>query len=150
MLSLDTNLLLFALNADCPEHPAAHGFLSAIGHRDDVAICELVLVELYLLLRNPAVLANPLSSAEAVAICRGYRSNPHWRLLENAPVMERVWDQAAGSSFPRHRVIDARLAFTLQHHGVTEFATANTRDFEAFGFARVWNPLAETESGRTW
>jgi uncharacterized protein len=149
MLSLDTNLLLFALNADCPEHPAAHRFLSAMGRRDDVAICELVLIELYLLLRNPAVLANPLSPTEAVAICRGYRSNPHWRVLENAPVMERVWDQAAAPGFPRRRVIDARLAFTLQHHGVTEFATANTRDFETLGFIRVWNPLVETESGRT-
>ncbi|NJK91406.1 MAG: type II toxin-antitoxin system VapC family toxin [Blastochloris sp.] len=40
----------------------------------------------------------------------------------------------------RH-IIDARLAFTLRHHGVTHFATANTKHFESFGFERVWNPL---------
>ena len=38
-------------------------------------------------------------------------------------------------------MIDARLALTLRHHGVTEFATANLKDFEGFGFAKVWNPL---------
>lgn len=29
----------------------------------------------------------------------------------------------------------------LRHHGVTELATANTKDFADFGFDRVWNPL---------
>ena len=28
------------------------------------------------------------------------------------------------------------------NHGVTEFATANVKDFQGFGFTRVWNPLA--------
>jgi hypothetical protein len=30
----------------------------------------------------------------------------------------------------------------LLHHGVTEFATANVKDFAKVGFKRVWNPLA--------
>jgi len=37
--------------------------------------------------------------------------------------------------------IDIRLALTLQHHGVTDFATVNTSDFCDVGFRRVWNPL---------
>jgi len=36
---------------------------------------------------------------------------------------------------------DTRLALTLQHHGVTEFATRNDAHFTGFGFTRVWNPL---------
>ena len=39
------------------------------------------------------------------------------------------------------RVYDHRLALTLCQHGVTEFATANVRDFEGLGLGRVWNPL---------
>jgi hypothetical protein len=27
-------------------------------------------------------------------------------------------------------------------HGVTEFAASNAKDFQGFGFTRVWNPLA--------
>jgi len=26
--------------------------------------------------------------------------------------------------------------------GVTDFATANTKDFQGMGFLKVWNPLA--------
>ena len=38
-------------------------------------------------------------------------------------------------------MFDARLALTLRHHGVTEFATRNEAHFTHFGFTRVWNPL---------
>ena len=141
MISIDTNILLYAQNADCPEHEAARAFLLEVAERQDVAICELVLVELYLLLRNPAVLRRPLESSEAAEMCRGYRDNPRWRLVENAPVMERVWEAAGGAGFARRRIIDLRLALTLQHHGVTELATANVKDFGSLGFTRVWNPV---------
>ena len=65
------------------------------------------------------------------------------RPVENAPVMDQVWKLATGESFARRRIIDARLARTLLHHGVNERATVNTRDFGGLGFTRVWNPLAE-------
>lgn len=141
MLSIDTNILLYAQNTDCPEHAASRRFISECGSRDDVAICDLVLVELYLLLRNPAVLSKPLAAWKAVEICGAYRANPKWAVVESAPVMEQVWIDAAKSAYPRRRIIDARLALTLRHHGVTEFATANLADFANFGFSRVWNPL---------
>ena len=140
MISVDTNILLYAQNADCPENPRALGFLHDISSRDDVVICELVLVELYLLLRNPAVLRTPLPPSAAVAICQAFRSNPKWRLVENAPIMPAVWRFAENEKFARRRIIDLRLALTLQHHGVTELATANLKDFKDVGFARVWNP----------
>ena len=47
-----TNILLYAQNADCPEHEPAWDYLLGIAQSQDVAICELVLVELYLLLRT--------------------------------------------------------------------------------------------------
>lgn len=142
MLSIDTNILLYAQNADCPEYARASGFLTEYSNRPDVVLCELVLVELYLLLRNPAVVTRPLGAKAAVSVCQAYRLHPCWRLVENAPVMGQVWKSAAGESFARRRIIDARLARTLQHHGVTELATVNTRDFSGFGFRRVWNPLS--------
>jgi predicted nucleic acid-binding protein len=105
-------------------------------------VCELVLVELYILLRNPAVVARPLGAKAAAAVCQAYRRHPCWRLVEHGPVMDQVWRLATGESFARRRIIDARLARTLQHHGVSELATVNTRDFAGLGFTRVWNPLA--------
>ncbi len=142
MTSIDTNILLYAQNIDCPEHRVALDFVTQCGARQDIVLSELALVELYLLLRNPAVFAKPLGGKEASEVCQAYRRNPRWRLVENAPVMEGVWDLAAGKRFPRRRIIDARLALTLLHHGVRRLATANTKDFVGFGFERVWNPLA--------
>ena len=45
-LGLDTNLLLYALNAAASEHPAAVTFLKSQMDSTDVFLSELVLVEL--------------------------------------------------------------------------------------------------------
>ncbi len=143
MISIDTNILLYAQNMDCREHLAAYNFVQECSCRDDVIICELVLVELYVLLRNPAVLEKPLSSAQAVEVCRIYRQNPKWRLVENGPVMESVWKKVNKPSFPRRKIFDVRLALTLLHHGVTGLATANVNNFQDLGLHRIWNPIFE-------
>lgn len=142
MRSPDTNVLLYGLNVDCPEFPRAREVLTELGRADDVAICELVLVELYLLLRNPAVLCSPVPAAEAVEVCQGFRRNPRWRVLESAPVMAEVWARAAEPGLARRRIVDARLALTLRHHGVTELITRNVDDFAGFGFERLWDPFS--------
>jgi toxin-antitoxin system PIN domain toxin len=134
---------LYAQNSDCPENERALDFVVSCGNREDVALCELVLVELYILLRNPAVLQRPLPADQAADVCQVYRQNPRWRLIENAPVMDQVWVRAGQADFPRRRIFDARIALTLLHHGVTELATANTKDFKGFGFKNVWNPLRD-------
>jgi len=57
--------------------------------------------------------------------------------------MDRVWQAAGKKGFARRRIFDVRLGETLRHHGVTQFATANVKDFETLGFEKVWNPLEE-------
>lgn len=144
MISFDTNILVHASNLDSPDNEAARGFLESLAERDDVLVCELMLVETYLKLRNPRIMRLPFSSGEAADFCKVLRSNPHWILIESAPVMDDVWSMAGGRDFAIRRIIDSRLALTLRHYGVTEFATANERDFQDFGFTRVWNPLRNT------
>src|SRR5699024_6974159 len=116
---------LYAHNRDCPEHQPARAFIEQCAERDDVAICELVLLELYQLLRNAAVLASPLDAPDAAAVCMAWRNNPRWALIENAPVMDKLWTVAQRPGIARRAVFDARIALTLRHHGVTDFATRN-------------------------
>jgi toxin-antitoxin system PIN domain toxin len=142
MLSFDTNLVVYAANADAPEQVSAAAFINGLGTRQDVVVCELMLVEVYLKLRNPRILRQPMNAASARAYCEVLRANARWLLVESAPVMAEVWRRAGKSAFAFRRIIDARLALTLQHHGVKEFATSNVKDFEGVGFQRVWNPLA--------
>lgn len=141
MRSFDTNIAVHAANTSSPLHAQALAFVAGLGAERDVAVCELMLVELYLKLRNEKIFEKPLSAAEASAVCQTYRNNGTWMVIEYAPVMEDVWKLAAGRTFAIRRIIDARLALTLIRHGVGEFATTNVRDFQGLGFDRVWNPL---------
>ena len=143
MLGIDTNILAYARIADSPWHKRAAAFLESLRESCEVVIGEQTLVELYLVLRNDKILSPPLGPEQAVAECDLFRAHPRWRLVDAADVMPEVWPVAATSGFPRRRIIDVRLAKTLQSHGVREFATANTKDFEGLGFRRVWNPLVD-------
>lgn len=143
MIAVDTNLLLYARLAGNPFHQAAREFLEGHDGNPDFVIAELVLVEFYLALRNPAIIDSPLKASEAVEQCNVFRRHPTWQLVENADVMHSVWREAARPGFARRRIVDVRLAKTLIAHGVKEFATANVDDFQSLGFQRVWNPVAE-------
>ena len=150
MLSADTNLFLYAANPDCPQHAAASGFFrEQSGTGKEFVLCELVLVEIYMQLRNPAILRKPLSAVSAADFCGRLRANPAWQLVDYEPaVSEGLWRWARSTPSAFRRIIDARLALTLLHHGVTGFATANVKDFEELGFERLWNPLAGSPASR--
>lgn len=141
MLSIDTNILLYASSEKSSYHEEACDYLTTLEDNREVIIAELALVELYILLRNPILLSPPLTAQEAVDVCSAFRSHPRWRLVENADIMNSVWKEASRHHFARRRIFDLRLAKTLQAHGVTEFATANVKDFQDLGFRKVWNPL---------
>ncbi len=144
ILSADTNIFLYAANPDSPHHAAARRFFEeeATG-KQRFLLCGLVLVELYMLLRNPAVFKKPKTAKEATAFCDALRANPAWEYGDYEPEVARpLWNWAAKTTSGFRHIIDARLAFTLRHHGVTHFATANEKHFEGFGFERVWDPIA--------
>lgn len=145
MTLIDTNVLLPAVEADNVQHKKAAAFLDSLHGRDDVIISEFVLLELSVLLRNPAVLAKSLDGAKASAVCEAFRRHPRWQLVGFAPdsraFHDELWPRLREKQFARRRAYDSRMALTLLRHGVREFATVNVKDFEGLGFARVWNPL---------
>ena len=147
MLSIDTNILFHAFNEDSPSHENAFRWLSSLQREEEeVAISEFILAELYVLLRNSIVLTKPLAADEAVAVIQAYRSHPRWRLIgfpvESRPLHAALWEKASAKTFAFRRLYDTRTALTLTAQGVTEFATANVKDFENLGFAKVWNPIS--------
>jgi len=142
MIGVDTNLLIAWLNASHAWHAPARSWFETQAPSQDLVLCELVLVELYGLLRNPKLWQRPLSAADAVATIQRLRQHPRWELVDYpGNLMADVWHHASTPDFAYRRIYDARLALTLRAHGVTEFATANVKDFAGFGFTRVWNPL---------
>ena len=143
ILAADTNLFLYAANPGSPHHEAARRFFEEeAAEKQRFLLCGLVLVEIYMQLRNPAVFKKPRTAREATAFCDALRTNPAWEFGDYEPeVAKPLWNWAANTTSSFRHIIDARLALTLRHHGVTHFATANVKDFEGFGFERVWSPL---------
>ena len=145
MLSIDTNILLHGFNADSPQHGVAYAWLKSVQALEEVAISEFILAEFYGLLRNPAVLKQPLGASDAASVVRMYRRHPRWRLIgfpsESLPMHESLWQIVSKEGFAFRRLYDVRTGLSLLRQGVTEFATANTKDFTGLGFQRVWNPL---------
>ena len=146
MLTADTNLFIHAADPDSVCHDSAKRFFQSVSSEGmDFVVCELVLVEVYILLRNPAIFKKPYTATEAAGYCRALKSNPEWRCIDyDAAVSAKLWEYVSKSKVGYRHIIDARLALTLRHHGVNDFATVNTKHFEDFGFQKVWNPLDES------
>ncbi len=146
MISIDTNILLPAVESGNTKHPTAAAFLESLQNREDVAISEFILLELYVFLRNPAVLVRPLSPTAASEVCQAFRQHPHWQIIgfpsASRMFFDTLWLRLRENGFARRRACDWRAAFAMIQHGVTEFATVNEKDFRDFGFKRVWNPLS--------
>jgi len=121
--------------------------LESLQDREDVALSEFMLLELYCLLRNPAVLARPLTASAAVDVCEAFRQHSNWQIIGFTPdsrtFHNAFWPRLRTKDFARRRAFDWRSALSLIQHGVTEFATVNEKDFQGFGFSRVWNPLKD-------
>ncbi len=143
MISFDTNILFPLVVSDHPQHGAVTLFVRSLG--DDVALSELALVELYALLRQPAVMTKALDARRAAEVCTELRKHPRWRLVgfpaNTAGVHRALWERAAEPGFGRRRIYDARMGLSLVSSGVRDFATVNVKDFSGLGFRRVFNPL---------
>ncbi len=145
MITADTNLFIHAADPDSPSHAKARAFFGELASSsDEFVLCELVLVELYMQLRNPAIFERPYSPQEASSYCSLLKRNPSWRCVDyDVAVSRKLWDWASKTKGGFRQMIDARLALTLRHHGVTHFATANVKHFKEFGFTKLWNPLVD-------
>ena len=143
MRSLDTNILLYATNADCPEHEAARRIIeSALAEPAEWIVADQVYFELYRLLRNPAVLEQPLSAAQSADVIDYYRRRSGWgRCAWEPRLFSHLFPHLTTENSKATHVFDLVLAFTLQDAGVSTFYTRNTRDFAEVASFEVVNPI---------
>lgn len=144
MNSLDTNILYYATNTACPEHEKARTLLERVANEPvQWIIADQVLFEYYRLVRNPVVLAKPLSSVEAAERLRFFRDELGCRhCAYDRGCWEEAIDGLSEPSFPARRTFDLVLAVTLRRNGVDAFYTRNVPDFESFGWFQVIDPLS--------
>ena len=146
MKSLDTNILVHALDTGSPYHSVCFPiYESLLRDRNQWIVADQMLFELYRLLRNPVVFKNPLGVSQATGLIERIRDGG---AAMHCACDARLWPKVMDllRRFPDRKgvlVSDAALAVTLQSKGVKTFYTRNTRDFQAFGLFEVVDPVPE-------
>lgn len=145
MNSVDTNILLYATNRDCPEHPSARPvYERLLAGPFEWIIADQVLYEFYRALRNPRILERPLEAEEAVEQIRFLRKEAGClHCAYEASMWKEVTKWLAKADFPSRLVFDAVLAVTLKANGVRKFYTRNVKDFAFFDFFELIDPIGE-------
>jgi predicted nucleic acid-binding protein len=141
--SLDTNILLYAINVDCAEHKNCSALVrTSIEEPGEWIVADQVWFELYRLLRNNVVLKKPLSAKDASEAISYYRHKMGWLHcawdVHFMKQLETVWNV---NSFSASKSFDLILAITLKNFGVKTFYTRNTKDFEKLKFFNLVNPI---------
>lgn len=143
MKSLDTNILIYAVNAGCVEHAAAKAvYESMLLEPDQWILSDQVLFEFYRGLRSAKILERPLDHPQALGQITFLRevSGVHHCAYETMFWRVLMKGFATVQSKSAH-IFDRVLAVTLLQYGVTTFYTRNTKDFMGFGFKSLVNPI---------
>jgi uncharacterized protein len=143
VILLDVNMLLYAYNADAPEHADSAAWLERkLSGPETIALPMPVLWAFLRLSTNPRVWPHPITSAEAFGILKELLALPGVVLLQperrHMEILEAVVTtyRATGPL-----VTDAVLAAMAMENGATLAST--DRDFSRFESLRWINPLAE-------
>lgn len=143
MFLVDTNILLYAVNPDFNEHPAA--FAAIEKARDGSELWFLTWGVIYEFLRvstHRAVFSKPLSLAAAWDWINRLRESQSCQVLAETERHTEIM----GELLSRHArmsgnvVHDLHTAALMLEHGVQEIRTADA-DFHQFKFLRVVNPV---------
>lgn len=137
MKAPDVNLLLYAVNADSPQHEAARGWLeSAFAGVGGVGFCWPTLTGFVRLSTRSGIFRQPFSIDDALDLMNEWLDHPSARLM--APT-ERHAAILSGLLLARGRggnlVSDAHIAALAIEHGA-ELGTFD-RDFQQFAGLRV-------------
>lgn len=146
MNSLDTNILIYAINSGCDEHgPARQVYESMLATATDWIISDQVLFELYRGLRNGKILERPLSHKQALHQIEFLREDSGvLHCAYETDFWTKLTKDFNDSNRRSSHLFDRILAVTLIQNGVETFYTRNTKDFDSFGFKSLVNPIDDT------
>jgi uncharacterized protein len=140
---IDTNILLYCVNGDAQEHPAAAAFLRrAAASREPWFLTEGILYEFFRVVTHPKVFRRPLTWKEAIRFLQplwlSFRfgflvaGERHWSVLQE--ILEETTHPSGNLFF------DIRTVALMREHGIREIYTTDT-DFLQFKGIKVINPL---------
>lgn len=147
MNSIDTNILFYALNRDCPESESAFTVIkNGLKAPENWILSDQVYLELYKLIQNPAVLEQPLSRQEAFDIIHYYRNESGWLCCSyDVRYWQDMVSYLQSADYPSANIFDLQLAVTLKNNNVKKLYTRNIKDFALFPWLETVDPVTESE-----
>jgi uncharacterized protein len=138
---IDTNVLVYALDADAPQHTAARALLEAA--RDDASatlfVTSQILCEFFSIVTNPRRVPKPRSAAEAVTAMSGLLA--FLRVLPvPAHAVDGLLDLLRRHPVTGGDVFDLQIVATMQANGVDRIYTFNDADFAVFPELAIVTP----------
>jgi hypothetical protein len=137
---VDTNVLVYALDADAPQHAAARALLEAAREASTTLfVTSQILCEFYSIVTNPRRVAKPRAAADALTAISALLA-----FLQVLPVpahaVDRLLDLLRRHPVTGGDVFDLQIVATLQANGMDRIYTFNTADFEAFSELSILAP----------
>ncbi len=140
--TLDVNVLLYASNAEAPEHDRAMSLIAHLADGPDLVVMLWPVVMGYLrIATHPAIFAKPLSHNDAVSNLDAFLGRPHVRTAGEG---ERFWDAyrelVADVPSKGNGVPDAHLVALMIEHGIDSIWSRD-RDFRKYRSIAVNDPF---------
>lgn len=132
MKLVDTNVLLYAVNADAPQHPAARAWLlSALVDPRGLGLAWQTLLGFVRLTTRRGIMPSPLPVDDALGVMNRWLAAPAARVVhpteQHAAIVGRL---LLGAGTGGNLVGDAHLAALAVEHGAT--VVSFDRDFTRF------------------
>jgi predicted nucleic acid-binding protein len=137
---VDANVLVYAFDADAPQHLASRTLLDAARTGSTTLyVTSQILCEFYSIVTNPRRVSKPRSYNDAIAAITGMLAFLHVLPIP-ARAVEGWLDLLRRRPVSGGAVFDLQLTAAMLANGVQRIYTFNTADFEGFKELTVSEP----------
>jgi predicted nucleic acid-binding protein len=137
---VDANVLVYAMDADAPQHVASRALLDAA--RDSsttLYVTSQILCEFYSIVTNARRVPKPRTPDDALSAVSGLLAFLHVLPIP-ARTVEGWMDLLHRHPVTGGAVFDLQIVATMQANGIQRIYTFNTDDFEVFPELAVLTP----------
>jgi predicted nucleic acid-binding protein len=142
---VDTNVLVYSLYLDSPQHEAAQTLLAKSLELDaGLCVAPQNLFELFAVVTNVRRVTLAFSPVEAIGLIETLLERPGIVLLPVPPdIVPRCLELLRGGRASGRQVFDALLTATMLGNGIRRVYTFNSADFASFDDIEVLTPGLE-------
>jgi toxin-antitoxin system PIN domain toxin len=141
-VTLDTNVLLHASNADDPLHERARELVNRLAYGPDLLYLFWPTIMGFLrIATHPAIFPNPATPEQATAAITALLERPTVRTETEETGFWETYCATAGNDTRGNHVPDAHIAALMRRHGVAVIYTRD-RDFRRYEGIEARDPFA--------